>query len=342
MKSLQREISQIAGVSQSTVSRALRNHPALPRETCERIQAIARKLGYQENPLLSAVLGSMRRGRRETYFGTLGFLTAHQSADGWREIATYRDFFQGAKDRAEQQGFKLESHWAADPALSGRRLTDILRARGITGLLLGSRSPDARFAELDWEQFAVVRLGFSWSNQRFHCVVNHQVHTVRLVASELAARGYRRVGLAISRWQNEAVEHNWLAGFLAWQHLLPAAERVPVHQPEQLEQAEFLKWFRRHRPDACIAVNPQVQDWLKSSGHALLADVGFALLDWHDDHCDFAGADQGNRLVGSAAVDVAVGILRRNERGMPEHPHITLTKSSWHEGDTVRSRLLPG
>lgn len=341
MKSLQHEISVLAKVSQSTVSRALRNHPGLPPATCKRIQAIARRLGYQENPLLSAVLGSVRRGRRQTYFGTLGFLTAHQTAEGWKGGATYLDFFQGAKERAELQGFKLEPHWAADPALTGRRLTDILRARGIIGLLLGSRSPDARFAELDWAQFAVVRLGFSSSNQRFHCVVNHQAHTVRLVAAELAARGYQRIGLVVSRWQNEAVEHNWLAGFLAWQHLLPAKARVPVHMPEQLEQPEFLKWYRRHRPDACIAVNPLARDWLVAAGLAVPADVGFALLDWHAEHNGIAGAAQGNRLVGAAAVDVAAGQLRRNERGMAEHPRITLIRSSWQDGDTVRPRTMP-
>ena len=341
MKSLQYEISVLAKVSQSTVSRALRNHPGLPRVTCERIQAIARKLGYEGNPLLSAVLGSVRRGRHQAFFGTLGFLTAHQAADGWKGVATYRDFFQGAKARAEHQGFKLEPHWAADPALSGRRLTDILRARGIIGLLLGSRSPEARFAELDWGQFAVVRLGLSWSNQRFHGVVNHQVHTVRLVAAELAARGYQRIGLAMSRWQNEVVEHNWLAGFLAWQHLLPAKQRVPVHMPEQLERADFLQWYRQHRPDACIAVNPLVHDWLVSAGPSGRDGVGFALLDWHEEHAAIAGADQGNRLVGAAAVDVAVGLLRRNERGMAEHPRITLIKSSWHDGDSVRPRAVP-
>lgn len=339
MNSLQREISKRAGVSQSTVSRALRNHPALPVRTCERIQVIARELGYQENPLLSAVLGAVRRGRRQSYLGTLGFLTAHQTADGWQNVGTYRDFHEGAKNRAEQQGFRLEAHWAADPALSGRRLTDILYARGIVGLLLGSRSPDARFAELDWTKFAVVRLGSSWSNQRFHCVVNHQVHTVRFIAAELAARGYKRIGLVASRWQNDAVENNWLSGFLGWQHHLPPRNRVPVHLPAELERPGFQQWLRHHKPDACISVNPLVRDWLRP---AEARKLGFALLDWHHDHAEIAGADQGNQLVGSAGVDVVIGMLRRNERSMPEHPHITLIRSSWHDGVTVCARAQPG
>ena len=41
-----KELAQRAGVSHSTVSRALNNHPALSRETVERIQQLARELNY--------------------------------------------------------------------------------------------------------------------------------------------------------------------------------------------------------------------------------------------------------------------------------------------------------
>ncbi|MGH8017851.1 MAG: helix-turn-helix domain-containing protein [Opitutaceae bacterium] len=132
-----------------------------------------------------------------------------------------------------------------------------------------------------------------------------------------------------------------IQAILAWQHLLPDSERVPVHLPDQLDRTDLLKWCRRYRPDACIAVNPQVRDWLESGRHVVPKTIGFALLDWHDNHPGIAGADQGNRLVGAAAADIAVGLLRRNERGMAEHPRITLIKSSWHEGDTVRPRPQP-
>lgn len=41
-----KELARQAGVSHSTVSRALNNHPALARETVERIQQLARELNY--------------------------------------------------------------------------------------------------------------------------------------------------------------------------------------------------------------------------------------------------------------------------------------------------------
>ena len=42
-----RDLALLAGVSQSTVSRSLRNHPSISRETKERIAAIAREHGYR-------------------------------------------------------------------------------------------------------------------------------------------------------------------------------------------------------------------------------------------------------------------------------------------------------
>ena len=44
-----RDIADIAGVSQATVSRALRNSPLVRPETRERIQQIARELNYFVN-----------------------------------------------------------------------------------------------------------------------------------------------------------------------------------------------------------------------------------------------------------------------------------------------------
>lgn len=336
MKSLQAEIARRANVSQSTVSRALRNHPALPRETCERIQMMARQLGYAANPLLSAVLGSVRRRENGCFLGTLAFLTAHPDRNSWKNVATYRDFLQGAKKRASEQGFAIEAHWAADPELTGKRLSDILQARGILGVILGARGPEGSFPELQWEHFAVERIGLSQRAPRFHCVVNHQIHTVRLVAGQLADRGYKRIGLAISMWQNEAVDENWKAGFLVWQNSLPEKQCVPIHAPQTLAEEPFLEWLKHAKPDAVIAVNPAVIGWLKQAGYGVPGDMGVALLDWHDNYGNVAGADQNNLLVGAVAVDQLLGQLRRNERGIPAQPLTTLIESTWHEGYTVR------
>jgi LacI family transcriptional regulator len=337
--SRQARIARRAKVSQSTVSRALRNHPALSRETCLRIQALARRLGYAPNPLVSSIFANLRRRKGCPHLGTLAFLTAHASRDAWRGPGTYRDFFLGAQERSAQQGFALEPHWAAEPGMTGARLNAILRARGILGVILGTRDAEQRFIDLAWEQFALVRVGRSQRIPALHCAVNHQYHTVRRVAEQLAARGYARIGLVLSRWQNDVTNQSWLAGFLVWQQSQPSRQRVPAHLVAELAEGPFWHWFKRVRPDAVISVNPDVVRWLRAGPLVLPGQVGAALLDWHEHYGDIAGADQNNHLVGAAAVDILLGQLRRNERGLPAHPRTTLIESSWQDGATVRPRL---
>ncbi len=78
------DVAAAAGVSPSTVSRALRNHPDIPRTTCERIQALALEMGYRPDPLISALLARRyRKGGAE--IGTIAFLTTHLTRDGWRK-----------------------------------------------------------------------------------------------------------------------------------------------------------------------------------------------------------------------------------------------------------------
>jgi LacI family transcriptional regulator len=337
MTSRQTRIARIARVSQSTVSRALSNHPALPTATCLRIQGVARKLGYFANPLLSSVFSGLRRHGDRRQLGTLAFLTAHAVRDDWRERpGTYRDYFLGARDRAAEQGFALESHWAAEPGMTGDRLNAVLRARGISGVILSTRDAEQQSIELKWDQFAVVRIGLSQQARPFHCAANHQYHTVRLVAGQLAACHYTRIGLALSRWQHEVTDQNWLAGFLVWQRTQPVRQRVAVHLAADFSKESFLAWFKRHKPDAIISVNPDVARWLRAASVAVPEKVGAAILDWNESYGDIAGADQNSRHVGAAAVDLLMGQLRRNEHGLPQHRRTILIESVWREGATVR------
>ncbi len=71
-----KDIAEIAQVSHTTVSRALRNHPAIAKETAARIQKIADELGYVPNTVArglktrsSRVLGVIVRRIDDPFFG---------------------------------------------------------------------------------------------------------------------------------------------------------------------------------------------------------------------------------------------------------------------------------
>lgn len=71
-----KDIARAAGVSHTTVSRALRGHPAINADTAARIQALADKLGYVPNKVArglktsqSGVLGVIVRRIDDPFFG---------------------------------------------------------------------------------------------------------------------------------------------------------------------------------------------------------------------------------------------------------------------------------
>ena len=71
-----KDIARVAGVSHTTVSRALREHPAISQETVSRVQQIANELGYVPNTAArglktrrSGILGVIVRRIVDPFFG---------------------------------------------------------------------------------------------------------------------------------------------------------------------------------------------------------------------------------------------------------------------------------
>ena len=62
-----KQIAARAGLSPATVSYALRGDPKIPPETRERVQAVARSLGYKPNPRIAGLMAHIRRGRSRPF-----------------------------------------------------------------------------------------------------------------------------------------------------------------------------------------------------------------------------------------------------------------------------------
>ncbi len=108
LRTTQSDVAKKAGVHISTVSLALRNHPRIPVETRNRIHKIAKELGYTPDPMLSALANYRERGRPVTFHGTLAWIAATADDFDWRKSEHYTRYFQGAKNRAAERGYKLE------------------------------------------------------------------------------------------------------------------------------------------------------------------------------------------------------------------------------------------
>ncbi len=129
-----KQLSEILGLSQTTVSRALNGYPEVNEATRERVQAAATKHGYRPNSrakglatgrsmvighvipssaqheMVNPIFGDFVAGAARTY-GAHGYDMMFTNADDTSIERTYRDLFQrGAVDGVVLQGPKVNEH----------------------------------------------------------------------------------------------------------------------------------------------------------------------------------------------------------------------------------------
>lgn len=333
------QVAAQAGVAVSTVSLALRNDPRLPAATRARIQTIARELGYRPNPAIATLMTHVRSRRRVLDRETIAFVVPIPAGVLARHPTTVPDaYWVGASARATQLGFQLEKVWAKEEGMSGRRLSDILHARNIRGVLIGSGVAARGHLSLDWSKFAAAIVGYSVWKPNLHRAAVNYFDSLMLALRTLKRRGYRRIGLVVHALTNERVNHQLTAAFHVFRDRLPRKERVEPLVTKRFDAEHFAPWLRRENPDAVVANAPAVMTWIRHCGKRIPDDVGFVHLQWEEGCAPCAGIRHNIPHVGAAAIDLIAAQLHHNETGIPAHPKLVLTPGEWIEGATARAR----
>ncbi len=331
------DIARRAGVSKMTVSRSLRNQPAISLATRNRIVKIAKSLGYRLNPILSRFSS---HSKREIYHGTIGVIDNFPAENGVFKAKGFRESFRGATERAKELGFKLEVIWIRQPGMNLKRVTTILLARNIQGLLLAPQPEVRSELQIDWERFSVVAFGYTLEKPRFHRVAIHQLRTMEMVLCRLRSAGYRRIGLAIRELYDKRINYNYVGGYLLEHLQFCTKEQLPPLL--NFSKQDFFSWHGKHRPDVIIASNgARIVEWARESKIQIPKDLGLVDLASHPSSEDyFSRINFCSFEIGQRAVDLLVGMLNRNERGIPKTPIIHLIEGSWKQGKTTKEKAL--
>jgi LacI family transcriptional regulator len=332
------DIAAKAGVSRATVSLALRNHASISPETRARIQQIAERLGYRPNPLVSALMSHQRRGKpqRPTHLG-LAMVINFSRKQRWQTFLS-EDLLSSASTRAEQLGYHLEEFWLGDADLRPEQLSSILYRRSVPGLIIAPLPEAHGHIQMEWENFSAVAIGYSLLTPHLHRVTTNRFQAMRLAVKHLRQLGYQRLGLALRLDQDARVDHQWGAAF-AWeqQNTVAKARAAPLVVPEQdWNEQNFGRWFKANKPDVILGYDPEILEWLKRLKLSVPDDVGFAHLWAPDNSGTFAGIYHNPPAIGVACVDFLVGMIQRNERGLPPSSQTLLLETSWQNGKTIR------
>jgi len=347
----QAEVAKRANVHVTTVSLALRNHASIPPSTRTRIQALAEKMGYRPDPALRALMAYRSRLRQPLNATTLAYVNNWPSQWGWKESPAHFAFFAGASAKAAQLGYQLEPFWLGEAGLSHRRMSDILVARGIAGLVIASHTwQSAEKLQFEWSRFSAVKIDFIPHDPPLHNVTNDQRSIIQMAMRRVQAAGYRRIGLVMPGWWDYIVDLAWSAGFLAEQQSIPPAQRIPIlYYAEQtlrrpsaedpaealVPKAKFETWLQRYRPQVLISYRPFVQARLVELGLRVPDDIAFVDVFRLDDDHATAGVRQNCRRVGEVAIETLASQLAQNNYGIPVFQTTTLVEGTWFDGASL-------
>ncbi|MDQ8205536.1 LacI family DNA-binding transcriptional regulator [Pelagicoccus sp. SDUM812003] len=340
------DVAKEYGCHPTTVSMALRNHPRLPQKTIEKIQALAEKMGYRPDPALGALVAYRRNATASRKASPLAYVTHWNTRFGWKDVDAHRQFYEGASERAESLGYKLDHFWLGDPNLSIQRIGEILVNRGIRGVVIASHMPTIdNELDWDWTKFSAVKIDFFPSSLAVHTISNDQRSIMRLAMRKAIDAGYRKIGCIMPRWWDDYVNQAWSSGFLSGQLALREEERIPMlffeKGPEnnrRIDARHLKQWMDQWRPEVIVSHSLFVEQALRELDVRLPEDVAY--IDVYPERKDgeIAGVVHNCHRVGEMAVEILAGQLQQNQFGLPAYPTSTMVEGTWVDGRSLPTK----
>ena len=176
-----KDIAQIAGVSPSTVSRALNDSPLIREETKARIREIAAALGYERNELA--------RGLVKGASGALGLLVPDITNPFFAEIT------KGVEEVARERGFGVVLCTTENEPARENEYIKLLRRKRVDGLVIATVTlDDPHLLELERFRIPFVLVSRLAEKVEAPFVVVDDRKGGRLAVEHLVNLGHKKIG----------------------------------------------------------------------------------------------------------------------------------------------------
>jgi DNA-binding LacI/PurR family transcriptional regulator len=315
-----KSIAQTAGVSMMTVSRVLNGSPKVAASTRQQINSLIEQTGYQPDADLLRLMARVRMGKRRIIKATMAVLRDSLVNNHYRYVP-----IEVIANRAQKQGYRVEEFFLGRNRLTAQRLRDILQARGIEAVIASPPSLPRYLLDFDFNGFASVTFGYGLRTPELHRVSTNMTDGILEALTHLRERGHERIGMAITDWIDRRADHTYSGALLHFQQSIPRKHRIPLlclpSEAVLTGKADFLRWFKSHKPQALITLDRLVPGWIERDlGLKIPLDVEILIHDWTPETTRFGGIDHRRDEVAKAAVDLLASQLMHHEIGIPEVP----------------------
>ncbi len=328
-------IAREAGVSRSTVSRALKGNLRLKAETRARIRRLADAMGYRPDPLLSALTSYRARASQRNGM-TLAFVT-HDGIHDHSGTPSMR----GVRKRSEEIGYRVEEFPLGEYG-NVERLNQVLWSRGVAGVVVAYNPYEFDVETLSMDRFPVVFCGNDRLPQNVHSVGTNSFTAMELAYRKIRQAGLERVGNILcgfymegDRERDAAVRHfRRLCGSRTGQ--IPILHCRLRGEPEAEERELLLRWFEKFRPEVIVGLFSRFCYRLMDSGVRIPGDVRFISLTGTQQQQDDGIAGVAMPLVemGMASVDLLHVMIQQYQRGQPVYRQTILVEPQWCPGSS--------
>ena len=332
-----RQIAEIVGCTRSTVSYALRNNSQISASLRERIQQVATDLGWRVDAELTRQMAIVRGVTTPKDLPHLAIVINKSSADLANEVTPKREL-DGARERAHELGYNAYVFNVADNPLSPKRLREILRARGVQGIVFIGTAGTELSREMLWvgREFACAVSGIRYLDVAYHTAISDLLACGRIAVLQLARMGFRRVGVVLPKGLDVRLERAFYGGVLSGLVDLPDHGSHLVHYAGEREHylpdsafPGIKAWMLREKPDVLLTTDLKNCRRFLTGLPSGLQKIPIFSLDWFEDGSSAGGVDGLHLMVGAAATDLVIGQIHRFEKGLPPVRKVVGITGTW-------------
>lgn len=330
------DVAREAKVSVTTAGCALRNLPGVGEEARQRILQIARRLNYFPDARLASTMAGIRRTAVKDLLPVV-WLNANREKDAWRKYSFLSPYVEGARERLQELGYRIEEIWTREPGSSMRRIAQIIESQGIEGVIV---TDPAKHVRLNWERLAGVAIGGGLLAPSLHRVAMDSNYNLALALKSLRRLGYQRIGVCLTEEADRFSRHGARSTTMYFNSTVPRGRRVePLFTPYVIsvenDQRLTTAWLKKERPDAVVGHSSMLVDWVEAAGFRVPEDIAVVHTAIEDDVLEWAGIYANKREVGRLAAAKLVSLIQYRQFGVPEIASSEMVPGVWRPGRTV-------
>ncbi len=302
----QQRLAELAGVSRTTVTRALSNDRRISLEVGERVRKLALEHGYRLNAAARSI--AMRRNN------AIGVVLC----DRLLTQANYGPLVSGVEQATRAMGYRLQLSLCDTTRFEEDRLPPMFEEMGVDGVILTGNVPDWLLDKLDHWMMPSVLLGSQAGRTGVSQVTSDPWQAGVMMARHFWALGHRKIGIAVGPRKREL-------------HRLYAEAFSSVLKEEGVDAGVIESWtqecdspdmvgpmsalFGRHPELTAVFCNTDMAAWgamqyLKAIGRSVPGDVSVAGVGGcardNGIPVDLTGVDIGLHEMSKTAVELLI------------------------------------